>query len=119
MTHDEIQIIGMRLPVHIGVPEEERATTQIVEADVIMRLRCPCDRLRDDLASTIDYAAVDARVRELAASRPRHLIETLAAEIAAVVLGEFGAASATVEVRKRILPEVGHVAVRLHRSARN
>lgn len=117
MTHDEIQIIGMRIPVHIGVLAEERASPQILEADIIMRLRCSCDELRDDLASTIDYAAVDARVRELAASRPRHLIETLASEIAALLLREFGAASVSVEIRKQILPDVRHVAVRLQRSA--
>lgn len=117
MTHDEIQIIGMKLPVHIGVPDTERAELQVVEADVIMRLRCPCDELRDDLAGTIDYAAVDVRLRELAASRPRRLIETLAADIAMCVLREFGAAAVTVELKKRILPDVAHVAVRLHRTA--
>ena len=117
MTHDEIQIIGMQLPVHIGVPAEERAELQTVEADVTIRLRCPCDELQDDLAGTIDYAAVALRLRELAGERPRRLIETLASDIAGCVLRDFGAAAVTVEIRKRILPDVAHVAVRLHRAA--
>lgn len=119
MSSDEIHIMGMRLPVLIGVPEVERAESQTVEADVIMHLRCPCEDLRDDLAGTIDYAAVAARIREVAGARPRRLIETLASDIAACVLDEFGAAAVTVEIRKRILPEVAHVAARLQRSARN
>lgn len=117
MTHDEIKIIGIDLPVHIGVPDEERAVLQTVQADVIMRLRTPCEQLRDDLAGTIDYQSVANRLRALAAERPRRLIETLAADIAGCVLQEFGAAAVTVEIRKRILPGVDHVAVRLHRNA--
>lgn len=117
MSHDEIQIIGMDLPVHIGVPDEERVLLQTVQADVIMRMRCPCEDLCDDLASTIDYEAVANRLRSLAAERPRKLVETLAAEIAESVLREFGAAAVTVELRKRILPGVDHVAVKLHRTA--
>jgi 7,8-dihydroneopterin aldolase/epimerase/oxygenase len=117
MSNDEIHIIGMDLPVHIGVPDSERALPQTVQADVIMRMRCPCEELLDDLASTIDYEVVANRLRSLAAERPRRLIETLAAEIAGSVLQEFGAAAVTVEVRKRILPGVDHVAVRLHRTA--
>lgn len=115
MSHDEIQIIGIDLPVHIGVPDAERATPQTVQADVIMQVPCPFEDLRDDLASTIDYQAVAIRLRNLAAEKPRRLIETLAAEMATCVLREFGAAAVTVEIRKRILPGVDHVAVRLHR----
>lgn len=117
MSHDEIQIIGMDLPVHIGVPDEERAKLQVVQVDVIMRMRCSCEDVRDDLAGTIDYEAVANRLRSLAVERPRRLIETLAAEIGGCVLKEFGAAAVTVELRKRILPGVDHVAVRLHRTA--
>lgn len=117
MSKDEIQIIGIDLPVHIGVPDEERAALQTVQADVIMQAPCPFDELRDDITSTIDYQAVANRLRALAAERPRRLIETLASEIATCVLGEFGASAVTVEIRKRILPGVDHVAVRLRREA--
>ena len=117
MSKDEIQIIGIDLPVHIGVPDEERAALQTVQADVIMLAPCPFDELRDDITSTIDYQAVANRLRSVAAEKPRKLIETLAADIADCVLREFGAAAVTVEVRKRILPGVDHVAVKLQREA--
>lgn len=112
---DEILIHGMDLPVQIGVPEEERATWQTLQADVTLRPAHRFEEMADDLSRTIDYAAVTTRLRALAAERPRQLIETLAAEIAACVLSEFRANAVTVQLRKRILPGCDHVAVRLTR----
>ncbi len=116
---DEIRLIGLDLPAHIGVPDEERALAQNLHADVILELMPGCEELKDDLARTIDYAAVAQRFRQLASATPRRLIETLAADIAECALREFGAICVTVEIRKRILPGVDHVAVRLTRSVWN
>lgn len=115
---DEIRITALRLTTYIGVPDEERAASQELEADVVMRVAGRFEEMKDDLGATIDYAAVAARLREVAAERPRRLIETLAAELAACVLGEFGAAGVTIDLRKRILPETDHVAVRVVRERR-
>ena len=112
---DEIHISALRLTTHIGVPEAERATSQVLEADVTLRIAGRFEAMNDDLAATIDYAGVAARLQELAAERPRRLIETLAAEMAACVMGEFHAIGVSIELRKRILPETDHVAVRLVR----
>jgi dihydroneopterin aldolase len=43
------------------------------------------------------------------------LIETLASDIAALVLREFGARRVHVEVKKFIIPEARHVSVRISR----
>lgn len=115
MNTNEIWIRGMDLPVRIGVPDEERADWQVLSADVGMEVAKSFEAMRDEIAKTIDYEAVANRLKALAAERPRHLIETLAAEMAAVVLREFGAVRVTLELRKRILPGVDHVAVRLVR----
>lgn len=112
---DEIRISALRLTTHIGVPEEERVTSQVLEADITLRISTRFEAMHDDLSTTIDYAAVAARLQELAAERPRRLIETLAAEMAACVMEEFGALGVSLELRKRILPETDHVAVRLVR----
>lgn len=112
---DEIHIQGLRLTTNIGVPDEERSAPQILEADVILRITTRFEEMRDDITSTIDYAAVACRLQELAASRPRKLIETLAAEMACCVLEEFSASGVTIELRKRILPGTDHVAVSLSR----
>ncbi|MCB1276720.1 dihydroneopterin aldolase [Prosthecobacter sp.] len=112
---DEIRISALRLNTHIGVPDDERAASQTLEADIAIRVQAKFESMQDEIAATIDYAAVAGRLRELADERPRRLIETLAAEMAACVLNEFGASGVTIELRKRILPDTDHVAVRLVR----
>ncbi|MFN0079716.1 MAG: dihydroneopterin aldolase [Prosthecobacter sp.] len=112
---DEIRISALRLTTHIGVPEAERAASQVLEADVAIRLAGRFESMNDDIAATVDYAAVAARLQALAVERPRQLIETLAAEMAACVLDEFKVSGVTIELRKHILPGTDHVAVRLVR----
>jgi len=112
---DKIHIQGLRLTANIGVPDEERSAPQVLEADVTLRITTRFEEMHDDIASTIDYAAVACRLRELAASRPRKLIETLAAEMARCALEEFSASGVTIVLRKRILPGTDHVAVSLAR----
>lgn len=114
---DEIRIAGLRLHTHIGVPDEERAEPQTLEADIVIRVAGRFEAMADEISATIDYAAAAARLQQLAASKPRRLIETLAAEMAECMLSEFHAAGVTVDLRKRILPETDHVAVRVVRSA--
>ena len=114
---DEILIQGLDLPVRIGVPEDERASWQVLSADLIMRPRLRFEEMDDQISSTIDYQAAALAVKALAAARPRQLIETLAAEIAAMILEQFAAAWVSVTLRKRILPGTDAVAVRIERSS--
>jgi dihydroneopterin aldolase len=83
-----------------------------LEIDITITHDTDFMEMQDGIAHTIDYATVCERVAEIATERPRHLIETLAAEIAKAMVDEFGAASASVELRKFILPQTRHVAVR-------
>ncbi len=75
------------------------------------------DGLRDRVERTINYSAVCAAIRKMAAdSPPRHLIETLAEDIATLVLACFSLCTEVdVELRKYILPDTDYVAVRLTR----
>lgn len=118
MERDAIIIRGLELPVRIGVPETERAGWQTLGADVELEIEPRFDELNDELAGTLDYQAVADEIRALAASRPRKLLETLAAEIIGVLLRHPMAASAAVELRKRVLPGADHVAVRMKRGRR-
>ena len=114
---DCIHIQGLELPVRIGVPYEERAGWQTLQADLTLRLHGSFEEMQDDLIKTVDYSAVALDLRSLAAVRPRQLIETLAAEIASFLLAEYPIASVTLQLRKRILPGCDFVAVSLTRSA--
>lgn len=112
---DEIRIAGLKLHTHIGVPDEERAEQQTLEADIVIRVTTRFETMADEISATIDYAAVASRLQQLAGAKPRRLIETLAAEMAGCLISEFQAAGVTVDLRKRILPETDHVAVRVVR----
>lgn len=113
---NEILISALRLKTRIGVPDGERAAEQEVEVDLRIQPARDFGAMRDDLSRTIDYARVCERVAELAAARPRRLIETLAEETADLILSEFDALRVEVELRKFILPQTRHVAVRRSRS---
>jgi dihydroneopterin aldolase len=114
---DTIIIQDLEVRYHVGVPPEERAQPQ----RLLLTLEFECDvtaaAAGDDLTRTIDYFAVSQRLLRLGAGRSWKLIETLAAEIANVVLSEFGARAVTVEVKKFIIPEARHVAVRIRRES--
>jgi len=113
---DCIHIQGLELSVRIGVPDEERAGWQTLQADLTLRLHGSFEDMQDDLTKTVDYSAVALDLRSLAAVRPRQLIETLAAEIASFLLSEYPIASVTLQLRKRILPGCDFVSVSLTRS---
>lgn len=108
----EILIDSLRVKTWIGVPDEERMEAQEIEIDIRIQPKRNFAEMQDDINLTVDYAAVCQRVSELAAERPRRLIESLAQEICEMILKEFAATSAEVEIRKFILPETGYVAVR-------
>lgn len=112
---NEIRIEALRVRTQIGVPDQERADWQEVEIDLHIEPALEFPAMQDDITRTIDYALVCERIAELAAARPRKLIETLAEEIANLVRLDFGAWSVEVEVRKFILPQTRHVAVRCRR----
>ena len=110
-----IEIRRLAVETRIGVPEEERASPQTLHVTLGIVPARPFAAMADDVATTVDYAAVAERVTALAAERPRQLIETFADEIAVTVLREFGACEVHVEVEKRILPDTDCVAVRTSR----
>jgi len=112
---DAIHIEALELSAHIGVPEEERARAQRLTATLVLEPKRGFGDLGDEIANTVDYFAVCEAVRKLAAARPRRLIETLAEEIAQLVLTQFRVSAVEVEIRKYILPDTRYVAVRLRR----
>ncbi len=115
MTSDCIFIRGLELPVRIGVPEAERTEWQVLTADITLTPRLGFDNMADDLDCTVDYEEIARIVKKLAADRPRKLLEVLANEIVTYLLAHFALAAVDLELRKRILPGVDHVAVRMRR----
>jgi FolB domain-containing protein len=112
---DLIAIRDLEVWYHIGVPAAERVRAQRLLLDVEMECDVSAAAAGDDLTRTIDYYAVSRRLLALGEGRSWKLIERLAVEIAELVAREFGATRVTVEVKKFILPETRHVAVRVSR----
>jgi dihydroneopterin aldolase len=86
---DRISLREVRLQVLLGVSDEERSRPQEVLLDLEMDFDTSRAGASDLLTDTVDYSAVHSAIAAVAASRPFHLIESLAESIAASVLREF------------------------------
>jgi FolB domain-containing protein len=116
MNSDVIAIRGLELWCHIGVPEEERRQPQRLLASIQMVTDCAAAARSDDVADALDYARVAEAVKEVAAARPRKLLETLADDIARRVLERFSPQSITVELEKFPLKDARGVSVTITRT---
>ena len=112
---DSIEIKNLKVDVRVGVTDAELSEFQQVSLCLQLFPTHSLSHLDDDINRTVDYHAVNERVKELAAAHKRRLIETLAEEIADMLLAEFNLCRVFVEIRKFILPDTDYVAVRLTR----
>ncbi len=116
MNPDEIKIRRLEVECHIGVPDEERAVAQKLWISIRMQPSQGFLGLQDKVQNTVDYYEVSLKITELAAKKPRHLIETLATDLAEMLLTSYPLKDVRVEIEKRILPNAEYVAVKIHRS---
>lgn len=115
---DRIHIEGLEVFVRIGVPDEERAAPQRLAISLTLwpaKLFSDCD---DEIANTIDYAAVCEATKKMLSGGAHKLIETVADKIAMQLLHAFAVRRITVEVRKFILLGVDYVSVSVTRDAK-
>ena len=112
---DRILIDSLELSSFIGVPDEERAAAQRLTMSLVLEPIRDFAALGDAIENTVDYFRVCAEVKALSLARPRRLIETLAGDIAALLLARFALRAVEVELRKYILPDTAFVAVSLRR----
>lgn len=106
----------MEVMAHVGVPEAERSLPQRLELSLCLELDLANAAKSERLESTVDYASLQQHVLTMTLARPRALIETLAEDLAMMILEKFKVYAVTVEVRKFILPETRHVAVKIRRT---
>jgi len=113
---DKIIINDLEVFYRVGVPDQERAQPQrlLVTVEILHDFTAAANG--DDLARTIDYDAVCQRLLGYGAGRSWKLIEKLAADLAEIILHEFGAETVSVEVKKFVIPQARYVAVQLTRT---
>lgn len=97
---DLIQLRGVRLMAHVGVPDAERAVAQELVVDVDLDYDIRAAAAADDFAQTIDYAAAREVLARVADAQPYRLIETMAERMAAALLSEFATPRVRVLVKK-------------------
>ena len=97
---DRIDLRNMIFMGRHGVLEREQREPQPFEVDIELAMDLQPAALEDDLARTIDYAAVFDHVRQIVESTRYRLIEALAEAIAHELLFDFPADAVTVRVRK-------------------
>jgi 7,8-dihydroneopterin aldolase/epimerase/oxygenase len=115
---DHIVIEGIQVMAHVGVSEEERKNAQLLEISLVLRIDLSAAARTERLNMSVDYAEVHETTIEVVHRRPRALIETVAEDLAHVLLTNFHLEKIDVEVRKFILEHTRYVAVRISREGR-
>jgi FolB domain-containing protein len=113
---DTITISDLEVFYCVGVPDEERAKPQRLLLTVELEHDFRAAAVEDELSDTIDYFAVSQRLLKFGEGVHWKLIETLAVDIAQMILEEFTPHSVTVEVKKFILPQTRYVSARVTRA---
>jgi FolB domain-containing protein len=117
---DLIRIVELQVETVIGVYAHERTGPQNLVINLELRVRdIGPAAYTDNVNLAIDYAAVAERVRMMASSHPRNLIEALAEDIATDLLKAFPLVSLKLEVVKFALPNAHHVSLIIERPMDN
>ncbi len=115
---DKIIVSQIDCITSIGVSIEERSLKTVLSVDVEISTDTRPAARSDSLEDAIDYAAVVDLVVRLGACREYKLVETLAEEVARVVLADCGGTAVRVQIRKHPPPleaPVGFVAIEIVR----
>ena len=113
---DLIFIDDMRVEAHVGVFPREQAATQTLEISLSFGVPDAAAK-NDDIAETIRYDDVIARIRSELAARRFNLLETLGEFVISLMLEDFGAPWAKISIAKLgIMKGVRRVGVQIERS---
>jgi FolB domain-containing protein len=115
---DQIIVSDLEVNYRVGVPDEERARPQRLLITLALDHDFRAAAKADDLNGTIDYDTICQRLLWFGEGRSWKLIETLASDIAAMVLDEFKPQAVSVTVKKFIIPAAQYIAVVVRRTRR-
>jgi len=101
---DRIELRGLVVRGHHGVFDHERADGQDFVVDITIWIDLVDAATSDDLADTYDYGVLAQRAAAILAGPARHLIETVAGEIAEDVMKDQRVHAVEVTVHKPQAP---------------
>ena len=117
MASDSINVAQLELFARVGVADTERAQPQRL---VLNLTAWPCtsfDSLGDDIERAVNYSALCLAAKEFFQTRSAALIETLAHELADLLLKKFPIRKIDIELRKFVVPDTQYVSVALSRES--
>lgn len=98
---DIIFLHGLRIDCVIGIWDWERKIRQSVIIDLDMGFDIRRAAETDAIENTLNYKAVAKRLQDFVGSSQFQLVETMAEQIAAILLREFGLEWVRVRINKR------------------
>jgi dihydroneopterin aldolase len=113
---DRIALRGIRAYGRHGALTGERERTQPFELELELELDLATPRASDELADTVDYAALHARVVAIVEEHSYALLERLGDEILRAMLADGRVRSASVTIGKPALLAGATPSVTLHAS---
>ena len=113
---DTIFLEQVKVQTTLGVPEWERMVPQTIILDIEISYDLSKSCKSDNIADTIDYGQVVARIRKTLTEHNFQLVEALAEHVCQLILSEFKALSVKVKVAKsNILPGLKALGVVIER----
>lgn len=116
---DAIQLSGIRCYGYIGYLPEEQVLGQWFELDITLWLDLSKPGQTDNIADTVDYRSIIAKVKDLVKTSKFALLEKMATTIAEVILEEAQIQQVKIKFTKLAAPIPdydGTIAVELTRS---
>lgn len=113
---DKIVVEGLAVETVIGVLDWERQIQQRLLIDLELGVDIRPAASKDDLNQTLDYAAISDAVVAFTEESSYQLIETLAENLAALIIREFSVPSIKIKISKpSAVPAAKNVAVVIKR----
>ncbi|MFL2980708.1 MAG: dihydroneopterin aldolase [Methylophilaceae bacterium] len=113
---NHIFLHGLKLNTKIGVPDWERAILQELIIDVDIELKGNETFKSNDISKTIDYALIEAQIKEIGLRNKNKLLEDFGEEIICKLKEKFQFEKIRLKISKqKILPETDFVGVILER----
>ena len=112
---DKLIIKDLVVEALVGVYEWEQQRPQNLWIDLELSIDAAAAAQHDDVATALDYGRLVTVVKQHMQRKKFRLVETVAEELAAVILKEFATPEVTIRVKKRSLPSIEYAAVELTR----
>lgn len=112
---DILRIQRLEARCHLGVTEVEQREAQTVWLDLELAIDAARAARRDEAHDALDYAMVVQQVRSLVEGKSYRLMETMAEDVATLLVHDLKVPQVLVRVRKRALPGIEEAVVEIRR----